>query len=81
MSGETAHNGQMARKRLDERLECPICHVIRLSIPDDPKPNSPVHCSNCGSFLGTWSEMQESFFQQAKGSRLFDLKRGTIVRR
>ncbi len=71
----------MARKRLDETLECPVCHMIRLGIPADPKPDSPIHCSNCGLFLGTWSEMEDSFFRQAKGARLFDLKHGTIVKK
>ncbi len=55
--------------------------MIRLDIPADPKPDSPIHCSNCGLFLGTWSEMEDSFFRQAKGARLFDLKHGTIVKK
>ncbi len=64
-------------KRLDDKLDCKRCGTIALVIPDGAREHTPIHCSTCGDYLGTWGEMQDSFDDQSvKG--VFDLEDGNI---
>ncbi|MGY6707560.1 MAG: hypothetical protein ACXIVF_04460 [Rhizobiaceae bacterium] len=67
-------------KRLNEKLDCKRCGVIALEIPDDARESTPIHCSQCGDYLGTWGELQDNFEDQATGGT-FDLKDGQIIKR
>lgn len=67
-------------KRLDDKLDCKKCGVIALDIPDDARESTPIHCSKCGGYLGTWGDLQDNFDDQATGGS-FDLKDGQIIQR
>ncbi|WP_315918633.1 hypothetical protein [Mesorhizobium sp. SP-1A] len=71
----------MTLKKLDEQLECKVCGTIQQEIPENPEDDTPIRCSNCGAYLGTWREMEVSFSRQAKGGGVFDLKEGTIIKK
>ena len=71
----------MTRKRLDDKLDCKACGTIQMDIPDGASEHTPVHCSNCGAYLGEWGELQDDFMSQAKGAQAFELKNGSIIKR
>ncbi|WP_292349624.1 hypothetical protein [Mesorhizobium sp.] len=73
-------NGSMATKYLDHKLECPYCLTIRLRIPDDARPETPISCDDCGEYLGTWDELQTDFEKQGGHNGVFRLERGRIQR-
>ncbi|ADV12858.1 hypothetical protein EN962_15120 [Mesorhizobium sp. M7A.F.Ca.CA.001.09.2.1] len=52
-----------------------------MDIPDDANESTPIHCSNCGAFLGEWGELQDDFYRQARGTEAFDLRNGTIIKK
>jgi len=64
-------------KRLDDKLDCKRCGTIALEIPQGAGESTPVHCSKCGDYMGTWGELQDNFDKQASASA-FDLKDGNI---
>ncbi|MCG6115121.1 MAG: hypothetical protein MEQ84_07965 [Mesorhizobium sp.] len=64
-------------KKLDHKLDCKRCGTITLDIPDDATDDTPIHCSLCHDFIGTWGELQDDFNRQA-GRGVFDLKDGQI---
>lgn len=64
-------------KRLDNHLDCKRCGVIALTIPDYAADSTPIMCSSCGDYLGTWGELQDDFHKQS-GRGAFDLKDGNI---
>jgi len=64
-------------KWLDDKLDCKRCGTISLEIPDGAKESTPIHCSSCGDYLGTWGELQDDFYKQSSGG-IFDLKDGNI---
>ncbi|TKT79026.1 hypothetical protein [Aquamicrobium sp. LC103] len=68
----------MRDKRLDQKLDCKTCGTIYLDIPEGAKDGTPIHCSTCGGYLGTWGELQDDFAEQSD-SGVFDLKRGQII--
>lgn len=71
----------MPQKRfLNEQLECPTCGKITLDIPDDATENTPISCSQCGTVLGTWGDLQDSFHRQ-QGKGVFDVKGGRFERK
>jgi len=64
-------------KRLDHKLDCKACGTIYLDVPEDVRDDSPIHCSSCHAFLGTWGELQRDFYRQA-GEGIFHLHDGQI---
>lgn len=81
MAAETAHCYQMARKRLDDKLDCKACGTIQMDISANATEHTPIHCSNCGAYLGEWGELQDDFNDQTSAGETFDLKHGTIIKR
>jgi hypothetical protein len=65
---------------LNHRLECPFCGVIRLHIPIDAQPFTPISCAECGKYLGTWDELQTDFENQGGCNGVFRLEKGRIRR-
>ncbi|WP_292321944.1 hypothetical protein [Mesorhizobium sp.] len=68
----------MAAKYLDHKLECPFCGTIRLMIPADAIPTTPITCAECGKYLGTWDELQTDFERQGGTDGVFRLNKGRI---
>lgn len=64
-------------KRLDHQLDCKKCGTIYLDLPQGAAADTPIHCSGCHAFLGTWSELQRDFYRQA-GQGVFYLHDGQI---
>lgn len=64
-------------KRLNNHLDCKRCGVIALIIPDGATETSPIMCSSCGDYLGTWGELQDDFHKQSSRG-VFDLDAGNI---
>lgn len=67
----------MSRAFLDHKLDCKTCGTIRLDIPEGAGEDTPIHCSTCDGYLGTWGELQNDFIHQA-GDGVFDLDHGKI---
>jgi len=67
-------------KFLDHKLECPYCLTIRLRIPTDARPDTPIFCDDCGAYLGTWDELQTDFERQGGHHGVFCLNKGRIQR-
>lgn len=63
---------------LNHKLECPCCGTIRLRIPDDVKPNTPISCEDCGQHLGIWDELQTDFERQGGANGVFRIDKGRI---
>ncbi len=70
----------MPQQYLNHLLECPYCHKIRLRIPSDTKPETPINCDDCGEYLGTWDELQTDFANQGGQDGIFRLDKGRIRR-
>ncbi|ESY74155.1 hypothetical protein X739_28410 [Mesorhizobium sp. LNHC220B00] len=68
----------MAGKYLDHLLECPYCGIIRLQIPKDVQPRTPINCAGCREYLGTWDELQSDFERQGGTHGTFRLEKGRI---
>ncbi|TPK66477.1 hypothetical protein FJ546_06875 [Mesorhizobium sp. B2-4-19] len=68
----------MAGEYLDHLLECPYCGIIRLQIPTDAQPSTPISCAECGQYLGTWDELQSDFERQGGNNGVFRLEKGRI---
>jgi hypothetical protein len=67
------------RAFLNDRLECPKCGTITLQIPDDVQQDSPISCSRCSTYLGTWEELQDNFEKQ-NDAGAYELRKGRIKR-
>lgn len=65
---------------LNCQLECPNCLTIRLRIPVDAEPSTPIVCDDCGHYLGTWDELVSDFEQQGGEDGIFRLNNGRIRR-
>jgi len=76
-----ARRNPVTTKRLDEKLDCKACGTIQMEIPNAAADDTPIHCSNCGAYLGTWGELQDDFARQIKNAESLELKQGTIVKR
>lgn len=63
---------------LNHKLECPSCGTVRLHIPDDVDPTTPISCEDCGRHLGIWDELQSDFALQGGMNGMFRLDRGRI---
>ena len=67
-------------RKLDKKLRCPKCHKVHLKLSKVVTPSSAVRCRNCGTYLGTWTELEEDFIAQGGLSGIFWMDRGEIVR-
>ena len=64
---------------LDHKLECETCGTIYLNIPKGAGERTPIHCSTCDRYLGTWGELQNDFLAQTRnGNGTFELKDGRV---
>lgn len=70
----------MAGAYLDHLLECPFCGTIRLQIPSDAQPSTPIGCADCGQYLGTWDDLQTDFESQGGNDGIFRLDKGRILK-
>lgn len=68
----------MTDQFLNHLLECPYCQKVRLRIPAHVVDDTPIACSDCGEYLGTWDELQDSFEQQGGQDGVFRLDKGRI---
>ncbi|ATU94097.1 hypothetical protein [Phyllobacterium zundukense] len=68
-------------ERLDHKLDCKACGTIYLDIPDDVTLSTPIHCSSCGTYLGTWRELERDFNSQGGQNGIFDMHDGQIIRK
>jgi hypothetical protein len=69
-------------RRLDSKLECSKCETIYLHFTEEIlSPSTPIVCSSCGEYLGTWGELEASFYEQGGGQGEFQLQDGQIIRR
>ncbi len=66
-------------ERLDNKLECPKCHTIYLTLNNNVTSITPIHCSNC--YLGTWAELESDFNAQGGGHGVFKIDDGQIIRK
>lgn len=66
-------------KKLDSKLECPKCQTIYLTLTQNVTSNTPIHCSSCGTYLGTWGELEADFYAQGGSSGVFRMDRGEII--
>ncbi len=65
-------------KYLNHKLECPYCGTIRLRIPEDVEPRTPISCDDCGEFLGIWDELLTDLERQGGTDGVFRLDKGRI---
>ncbi|NTS31352.1 hypothetical protein HQ945_08805 [Phyllobacterium sp. BT25] len=65
---------------INGRLQCEECETIYLSIPETALSNSPIFCSDCGAFMGRWSDIKDEFFSQGGRDGIFELRDGQIMR-
>lgn len=63
----------MPQQYLNHLLECPHCLTIRLRIPADANPETPISCDDCGAYLGIWDELQTDFANQGGQDGVFRL--------
>jgi hypothetical protein len=52
--------------------------TIRLRIPEDAQPDTPIVCDDCGEYLGTWDEIQSDLENQGGTDGVFVLAKGRI---
>ncbi len=67
--------------RLDNKLECPQCRTLYLTLTDGVSGSTPIHCSSCGPYLGSWAELEQDFFRQGRSRGVFEMREGQIVRK
>ncbi|MBB3236260.1 hypothetical protein [Phyllobacterium endophyticum] len=67
-------------QRLDHKLECADCGTIYLDIPADVTSSTPIHCSSCGNFLGSWGDLEMDFAKQGGQHGIFRMEQGVITR-
>jgi hypothetical protein len=70
-----------APQRLNNKLACPKCGTIYLTLTQNVTYSSPIHCSSCGEYLGTWGELEQDFIAQGGESGVFEMHDGQIIRR
>ncbi|UXN66180.1 hypothetical protein N8E89_23595 (plasmid) [Phyllobacterium sp. A18/5-2] len=70
-----------APQRLNNKLACPKCHTIYLTLTKNVGFDTPIHCSSCGEYLGTWGELEQDFIAQGGESGVFEMHDGQIIRR
>ena len=67
-------------QELDHKLDCPNCKTIYLTIPKDVSGHTPINCTSCGVYLGSWGELQADFFKQGGMNGAFRLDKGQFAR-
>ena len=67
-------------QKLDHGLECPDCGTIYLNIPKNVTGDTPIQCSSCGKFLGSWGDLERSFNRQGGQHGIFEMVEGQIIR-
>ena len=70
-----------APQRLNNKLVCPKCDTIYLTLTQNMSGHTPIHCSSCGEYLGTWAELESDFIAQGGESGVFEMHDGQIIRR
>jgi hypothetical protein len=73
-------NGGDVIKKLDNRLECPKCHTIYPTLTQNVTLDTLIHCSNCGTPLGTWRELEADFYTQGGSNGVFEIREGQITK-
>ena len=73
-------HGAPMRTPLDYKLECKTCKPILLDIPAEATEETPIHCSTCGAYLGSWGELQDDFARQITDADALELKHGIIIK-
>ncbi len=67
-------------KKLDCKLECPQCQTTYLTLTREVIFSTPIHCSSCGIYLGTWGELEADFIAQGGDNGVFRMDRGEIIK-
>lgn len=67
-------------QRLGNKLECSRCQTIYLTFTEGVTSETPIHCSLCGEYLGTWAELETDFYAQGGEHGVFELRSGQIIR-
>jgi hypothetical protein len=70
----------MTKSQLNDKLDCQRCGTIQMAVSEDAVDETPVHCRNCGRYLGTWGELQRHFARQIGSADSIDLDRGTMTK-
>jgi transcription elongation factor Elf1 len=69
-------------QRLDKKLECPKCQTIYLTFTQDSASlSTPIVCSSCGEYMGTWGELEADFYAQGGDHGVFEMRDGQILRK
>lgn len=71
----------MTVTRLDNKLECPRCQTLYLTLTDNVSGSTPIYCSSCGTHLGSWAELERDFHQQGGSNGVFEMRTGQIIRK
>ncbi|MBB3237385.1 hypothetical protein FHS20_004282 [Phyllobacterium endophyticum] len=67
-------------QELDHKLDCPNCRTTYLKLPTVLSDHTPITCTTCGEFLGTWGELEADFFSQGGMNGAFRLDEGHFTR-
>ena len=67
-------------QKLDGKLVCEECQTIYMSIPTIDEADGPVFCSECGTYMGRWRDVESEFISQGGRNGVFELSNGQIVR-
>ena len=68
-------------QRLNSKLECPKCQTIYLTFTQDMALSTPIICSSCGEYMGTWGDLEADFYAQGGGDGVFEMRDGQIIRK
>lgn len=68
-------------RRIDNKLECPNCHTLYLTLTQNVSFHTPIQCSSCGTYLGTWAELKRDFYTQGGDHGVFEMHNGQIIRK
>lgn len=68
-------------QKLNHGLNCVDCGTIYLDIPMSVTGDTPINCSSCGKFLGSWGDLERSFNRQGGQHGVFEMDDGQIIRK
>ncbi|PSH65482.1 hypothetical protein CU103_07890 [Phyllobacterium sophorae] len=68
-------------QKLDHGLGCPDCGTIYLNIPKHVTGDTPITCTTCGRFLGSWGDLEQCFNRQGGQYGVFEMHDGLIIRK
>ena len=74
------HGMAKMSQELDHKLDCPSCKTIYLKIPIDVSGHTPINCTSCGEYLGSWGELEADFSRQGGMNGAFRLDKGKFTR-